>query len=717
MRSTLKHFSFLSLIVCICVMGQEETEEEKNNQSEALEVMEQLVVRTDGIKHDEMTLRGSVLTEADLDRLESASIGETINSLPGVRSVNFGRAVGRPQIHGLDGPRVKVLLDRLSTMDLSSNFLDHLVMIETHSAENVAVLTGPSSLLFGSGAIGGIVNVNSHRLNAVQNSEENAEASLQFSGADNGKDRNQHATVSMNLDQFRLHLGIVDRQAQDYDIPGFALSEFVKEEHDEHEEEGHHDHDDEHEEEVFGSIPSSGFDVSVIDLGLSFYLSDDTIFGMAHTKSEGTYGIPGTVLHVHHHEEEHDDDEEEDHHEDEEEHHDEEAPTSIVYEQNRTDIEFEAKQLAGVFESFHVQAGMSGYEHDEGEGDEPPTTFNRESMELRMDTVLNTNRDHLVGLHFSNSDFEIHDHESNAPILAATTTSSFGYYWGHHLGYEAGMLGHLNLGARVEFVTIDSVEFGESDYNSYALSALFLPVEQTDQTLQIVLDVSTRVPEAAELYVDGPHLATGSVERGNPNLSEEQAFSATSEYFTNLGSVSIFATAYFRQFNDYIYASPTGETEDELQVFQFRQDDVSFLGFAVTGILDLPSNTLFNSELQLGFETMRVRVDTSGNKYLPRMPTNRLSAEWDMEFGVIDAVARVTLVDEQKNLAKFEMPTDGYTEVALDLKYRPIHDHPLELFLKGRNLTDAEIRTHVSPVKDYVPHPGRSIEVGVRWDW
>ena len=101
----------------------------------------------------------SVLDEADLTREMRTSIGETLARQPGVSATSFGPAASAPVLRGLSGDRVRVLTDGIGTLDLSSSGPDHAIAINPLTAERIEILRGPAALLFGSSAIGGVVNV------------------------------------------------------------------------------------------------------------------------------------------------------------------------------------------------------------------------------------------------------------------------------------------------------------------------------------------------------------------------------------------------------------------------------------------------------------------------------------------------------------------------------------------------------------------------------
>jgi iron complex outermembrane receptor protein len=95
-----------------------------------------------------------VLAGDDLTRGIASSIGESLASLPGVSASYFGPKASRPIIRGLSGARVLMLQDGVSALDVSNLSPDHSVAIEDVLAEQVEILKGPTTLLYGGGAVG-----------------------------------------------------------------------------------------------------------------------------------------------------------------------------------------------------------------------------------------------------------------------------------------------------------------------------------------------------------------------------------------------------------------------------------------------------------------------------------------------------------------------------------------------------------------------------------
>jgi len=102
-------------------------------------------------------------TVTSLDSLQlaenpAASLGEALDNQPGVAKRSFGPGSSRPVIRGFDGDRVLVLQDGVASGSLASQSGDHGEPINTSLLERLEVVKGPATLLYGSNAVGGVVN-------------------------------------------------------------------------------------------------------------------------------------------------------------------------------------------------------------------------------------------------------------------------------------------------------------------------------------------------------------------------------------------------------------------------------------------------------------------------------------------------------------------------------------------------------------------------------
>src|SRR5688572_1107988 len=170
-----------------------------------------------GRAETELAQPATVLNEEDLRRKRAGSIGDTLAQELGVQSSAFGPGAGRPIIRGLDGPRIRVLENGLGTLDVSTVSPDHMVVTESLNAEQIEILRGPASLLYGSGAIGGVVNVVSNLIPRAPAEGVTGTAELRFSSAN--REQTGAANLNGGAGSIAWHLDAFARKTRDYEIP------------------------------------------------------------------------------------------------------------------------------------------------------------------------------------------------------------------------------------------------------------------------------------------------------------------------------------------------------------------------------------------------------------------------------------------------------------------------------------------------------------------
>ena len=106
----------------------------------------------------------TVLTGDKLTQQLRTTIGETLARQPGVSATSFGPNASRPILRGFQGERVRILTDGIGSFDVSNTSVDHAVAINPLTADRIEILRGPAALLYGSSAIGGVVNVIDSRI-------------------------------------------------------------------------------------------------------------------------------------------------------------------------------------------------------------------------------------------------------------------------------------------------------------------------------------------------------------------------------------------------------------------------------------------------------------------------------------------------------------------------------------------------------------------------
>ena len=682
--------------------------------------IEEIIVNSHPLSAEGLAQPISILSGDALNRVVSPSLAETLRDVPGIHSSNFGAAVGKPVIRGLGGPRVKVMEDRIDSLDVSVSSPDHLIMIEPFTAESIEVLKGPSTLLYGSGAIGGVVDVDTGRIpDELLNSPE---GSLEVRDTDNADQSSAVGRVDFSRGKFSFHADGFYRDADQYEIPGFAESfamralESGESGHDAHEDERHDDHEDEHhddhggehndEGEAFGVLPNSQLEAIGGAVGAS-YFGDRGFVGLSLSKYESEYGLPG---HSHaHHEDEHGG-EHGDEHGDEQ--GDEEGGSILDLEQTRLDLEAGLENPFSGVSAMNFRLGYNDYEHIEFEGSgEGGTTFATEALEARLEF---TNEyvfgfEGVTGVQLSSREFSAIGEEA---FVRPVDTETLGLFYVGQRSF--GNLG-LETGVRYENVKHDPTLGAKQDFNLGSASVGLIQPLGDNWTLSGQVDYSSRAPVAEELFSNGPHLATQTYEIGDPNLSEERAANITTTLRYQTGPLDFFISAYTSEFDDFIYEISAGREMDELPVLQWTQADATLSGFEASAVWQAMNWQTGGLSLNAGFDVVRARLDSGDNRNLPRLPPQRwrLGAVADWNNLLVEVSWRS--VDSQNDIGFGELPTEDFEDLRIYIGYdMEVGETSVELFLNGQNLTDDEQRYHTSFIKDLAPQRGRTIEAGLR---
>ncbi|MBQ4812465.1 TonB-dependent receptor [Pseudoalteromonas luteoviolacea] len=523
--------------------------------------VESIVVYASALHKSNMEM-ASPVTVVSGDTLKNSAkptLGETLKGLPGINASYFGPVSSSPIIRGLDGPRVKITQNGLDSSDASRIGPDHANTNDALGAEQIEILRGPATLLYGSGAIGGVVNVVDNRI--PTDVIDAPQGAVNYSHDTNSNTNTYAVLFETGHEGFNFHFDGVKRQGDDYDTPSFKLpgdhDEHHEDEHghDDHEHEGEdHEGEEEHAAEYAEKVDNTFIDSEVFNIGTS-YVSDHITAGISYGRIETDYGIPahshdhGHDEHGHDdhgHEDEHGHDHDEDHGEDDA--HDHEGENHNVFarvKQDRWQALFNYALHNNWLESIQVRAGYTDYEHAEIEGGAVGTVFKNETTELR------TNFEHRIGgwhgifgYHYSDSDYEAQGAEAFTP---ATNTTTHAFYI-----LEEKEFGDftLELGARVEDFELssritethvghddDHDEHGHDDHDhDHGHEEEMVKTTQiSDYTLEmtnvsasiggvynyapgenvaISLSRSERAPLTAELLSNGLHIATSTYELG-----------------------------------------------------------------------------------------------------------------------------------------------------------------------------------------------------------
>ncbi len=653
----------------------------------------------------------SIITHEELQERSEPTVGELLSSEPGVSGTYFGPGASRPVIRGQAKQRVRVLENGLESGDVSDVSDDHAVSADPLSVQRIDVLRGPSTLLYGSSAIGGVVNMIDQSIaEDPVGSPLMGEVDLR-KGSSADEESTGGAALNGEIGSFNWHFSGFYRETDDIEIPGFAESSRLRE-IEELEENEHAEEDPEHEEgeeEGRGKLENSDSLSKGFKIGGSHVWSQG-YFGIGLKSLDSKYGIPGG-----HHQHEEDSDHAEEEHQNEHNEDDDEALPRIDLNQFRLESRGEVRMNDDFFRAVRFGAVYSNYEHKELEGDVTATKFDKDSFEGRVE-LTHGHEDGFQGgwgMQLRYDDFKAQGEEAFIPPSKTFAPALFAiedYKIRDNLVWQ--------LGGRYEYANVDIDELSPETF--HMISASTGPVINLDSegvyTAGLTFSYSERAPTSTELFADGAHIATQSFEIGDPDLNKEQSVGAEIVIRKNTGRLTAGASLFLQQYSDYINLVPSGEEEEGLPVYLYEIDRARFWGFEAEADYQLLSYSTHG--LNLYSQIDYVRGDNlSDDDPLPRITPLRGKVGLKYKSEKTSAYVEGVLVDEQDRTAAFELPTDSYTLLNAGVAYQlPVHGrNTYELYARATNLTDEEARVHTSFLKDVAPLRGRAFFAGVRF--
>ena len=612
------------------------------------------------------------ITGKELIKKRQTSIGDTLGNEAGVQSTSFGPSAGRPVIRGLDGDRVRVLQNGLGTLDASTQSLDHAIPVDTLTIDQMEIIRGPMSLLYGSSAVGGVVNLVTNRIHFEYEPGFFAKALVQGETVNNGLSSALHLNYGQN--NWMFHVDGSTRNLGNVDIPGYAHSS---------------------KERQINPVSPEPKD----KLPNSFNQQDNVATGVSKIFKRGYVGASfnhfntnyGSVA-------------------------DEEV--SIDMTQNRFELHGEYRPESSLFSKYKFKTAQSDYFHKEIEGSETGTTFKNKGNESRLE-IHNKRGDirGISGLQGQLSDFSAKGEEAFLPSSETSKLALFTFQE-LNLGKNA-----LRMGARLENTSIDkesSSEFGASDEKGYlGLNGSLGHCYDFTKThvLETSFSYTERAPNFQELYASGAHLATGVFEQGDSSINKEKAY-ALDITFKNVESKHQFVGSIYTQvFKDYIALNPTSVTDTESGFFinEYQQVDALFYGIDLDYQNEIMKMEKGNILLLNKFDLVRGKNTDSG-KNLPRISPPRFTVGLEYQQKNWNIDGEVMYVSEQTKTAENETRTDDYAMTNIGYTYNIVGNmSSINFFARIRNIFDVEARNHVSTLKDIAPLPGRNLIVGAQF--
>ncbi|MBS1212432.1 MAG: TonB-dependent receptor, partial [Proteobacteria bacterium] len=559
----------------------------------------------------------TVLTENDLVSKAANTIGQTLQQELGMNSQSFGPGVGSPVIRGQAGPRVRVMQNGIGNNDVSALSPDHANSVEPLLADRIEVLRGPATLLYGSGAIGGVVNVIDNRIPAVKPDKpvggafEQRYNSVSDENASTLKLEGGHGNVAYHVDGFyreqgNTHIGgsAIDEDAARAADPSLEGVDPI--------------------ENSRGVIRNSNARAKGGTVGLSL-VGEAGFAGAAINHLENNYGIPPDGSGG--------------------------DPIRVDLRQTKYDFKGDLKQPFALAEALRLKFGYTDYEHVELDGGVPGTTYTNQSYESRLELVhVPLGFLHgVIGFQSINSEFAALGEEAVVPKSKIDTYAMFAVE-----SLDVGSVTY-ELGLRAEHQSIAPDGLKESSHAPVSGSASALwKIDDTNQ-LSLAFTQSQRAPQVQELYSDGVHEATRSYEVGDPGLKKETSYNLDLGYRFRQNWASAEFNLFHNWVSDYIFQQRTGAVFNEgleaienacsapgecIPVMQSRQADAIFRGFEAKVVLPLLESRHGLVDLTLFSDYTRGEFVQGGD--VPRMPPLRYGLQLDYGKDEFSANVRLT---------------------------------------------------------------------------
>ncbi len=703
--------------------------------------VEEIVVTSALIDSTEITNPLYVINGDEIVNDATTSLGDAIDGYLGISMADYGAAVGQPIIRGMSGPRVKILKNGMVNRDVSGLGVDHLNDVDLNDIQQIEIVKGPSSLLYANGTIGGIINVVDDCIAAMNFEIPEVKIGYETQSVNDGS--SEFVNLKRNINGFNINFGYKNSEFGNYDIPNGAIL---------HEEEHEDEHGDEHEEDL-GYVNNSDFAVEATKFGIS-KVGDWGYVGLSVDSLKSVYGIP---FHGDEHEDEHSDEHDDDHgneHGDEEEHEEERIFSTTDSESftikgsynvngglvKKIDYTYRDSDYT-LTEAHAEEEGHEEHEDEEEHEEHAPTNFINNATEYGA--IFDMSNDVMT------QKFSFNYVEENTSIFgeeafmnpANNEVLTLGYFVGRDFDPF-----HLDFGMRLDQIdrsgTVTDEDHGDIDSynvnentNSFAIS---IGRDLTD-SLDINLGFSSveRMPSVIELFMNGPHLATGRFEVGDPTLSSETSNNIDISFNFDNGEYFGYASFYINDVDNYItlmdedddhemHGDEHHEDEDEhhededehhededdhghgnLIHANYIQEDAEFDGYEIEfgRTIDLGKG-----QLKLSFGRDVVNAKFSDGHNVPRINPSR--NVYSLSYAQEDVVFKLDLKDvaKQNDFGEGESATDAYQmlDTRVTKTFNLNGSNNLKVTLFGKNLLDEVARNHSSFVKNEVPLPGRN---------
>lgn len=603
----------------------------------------------------EQTAFDAFQTVTTLNSLELAAkaqpgLGEVLDHEPGVAKRSFGPGASRPVIRGFDGDRVLILQDGVRTGAVSSQSGDHGETLNILALDKIEIVKGPATLLYGSNAIGGVVNaVTGH--NQVH---DHPHAGLRGFATATAGSANGLAGASAGF-EYGLGNWLVWGSGG-----GIRTGEY---------------------ETPQGRVENSQSRTRDAAVGLGWF-GNRAFASFGYELQDSRYGVPFAGAFEGHGDEG-----------------EEAEPIELTLRNHTYRFAAGTRNLDAFVSGFRVSLNVADYTHKELEGAEVGTVFDNDQLVYRAQFDQRqvgplTGSFGFSGLH---RDYRTVGAEALAPPV---TQNAFALFALEELDFERV---RVQVGGRFERNSYSPDGLRDRSFSGFSGAAgVHVPLWRGGAFVTNFTS-SYRAPALEELYNFGPHIGNLTFEIGNPDLDRERSNGADLSLRHNGDRVRAQANFYYYRIDDFVFLAPTGEAEDGLRVADYVQSDARYRGTELGLDVALRRGLWLN----LGLDAVDATLVATGTP-LPRIPPVRGRVGLDFEYKGLRVNPYAIFAAEQDDLFPTETRTAGYSLFNLDATYTIAQTHFAHVFaLSTFNLGDRLYRNHLSFIKDLAPEIGR----------
>ena len=596
------------------------------------------------------------LSAQELGQQMGATIAETLSGEVGIAQRTMGRAAARPVIRGMGGDRLLILEDGGRTGDKSASAADHAVAIDPTTATNIEITRGPASLIYGSSALGGVVNVKREAIPQTLPNRPTMNLTFQGESVNSGLTGTTGLTIPIGDLAWRLELN--RRHTDDTHTP-------------------------------IGVLENTSLSQTNFSTGVSM-VKDWGHFGISGGSYRSDYGIPGSPEgHI--------------------------QGVTIDLERQRYEGDFEYGFQQSFLEKLKLHSTYTRYQHQEIESNNTLgvefglLTYNLSALAyMHGDAVAGIwgeYRDHATGGFYwtphtremSLAGFYFKQKRLNDDL---TLQGAIRYDVRRIEPFEDGAVTRAGAVQQRDFGGVSSAASGIYHWDDHL---------ETGATLMKTF----RTPGIEELFSDGPHLASYSYEIGNAELGSEDGFGTEVFLRYSAERVKLNFTVFRNQIFSYLIPTNTGEKEwgsgaaGWLWIYQYRGQD------AVLDGAEFSVDAEIVSRLQAQVRMSYVRGTLADSESpLERIPplNGKVALRYVTRPLKVHFTARLS--DGQYRLSEFEEATDGYIvyDVGFQLAF-PVWQLQHQAVVTIENIFDTEYRQHLSRIKSVMPEPGRNMKL------